>query len=105
MRAFVSVIALVGCFLIGTRAAFAAPVSPGGEQATGQSRLADLGKGSLRCRIQRTHPGRTWTPWWSASSETMRPRWIAPARWPQLFADGRYTTLSLDPILRRHWWD
>ena len=105
MRASVTVLALLGCLVIGTGRASAASVRPEREGPAGQSRLADLAKGRLRCRITATHVVPVRPPWWDVSAATVRPTWIVALRWPQLFADGRYTSLNLDPIRRRPWWE
>lgn len=105
MRAAVIILAMVGCLVIGTGRASAASVRPDREGPAKQSRLADLAKGSLWCRITATHAVPVRPLRWDVSPAAMRPKWIVAPRWPQLFADGRYTSLNLDPIRRRPWWE
>lgn len=106
MRASLQILAILfGCVLVSALPAFASPVASGREQPAGHARLADLPRAGLWCRLQRptTYQARQW--WWTGPSDTARPKWIVQPRWPQLFPDGRQSLLSLDPILRRHWWD
>lgn len=100
-----SLATLLGLVFVGALPAVASPVSPDDGQVVRRARLADLPRADLWCRVQRptTHQARQ--RWWSGLSDTTRPKWILQPRWPQLFADGRQSPLSLDPILRRHWWD
>lgn len=84
--------------------AFATPVGAAGGAPPGQARLAALPQAGLWCRVRPT-VRQTSQRWWTEPTTTLRPKWIVPPRWPQLFADGRQSPLSLDPILRRHWWD
>ena len=96
---------LLGYLLLGGVPVFGFPAGAGGGQAMEQRRLADLPRASLWCRLERPPAERTGQRWWTTSRETARPRWIVQPRWPQVFPDGRQGPLSLDPILRRHWWD
>lgn len=96
---------LLGCVLLADAPVLALPASADGGQAVEQHRLASLPRVGLWCRVQRVTADRTGQRWWTASRETTRPTWIVQPRWPQLFPDGRQSPLSLDPILRRHWWD
>ena len=106
MRAFPRLLAiLLGCVLVSAVPAFGSSLGWGREQPAGHARLADLPGAGLWCRLQRptTHQARQ--RWWTGPNDTAKPKWILQPRWPQLFADGRQAPLSLDPILRRHWWD
>jgi len=93
-----------GVVLVSAVPAFGSPVGATAIAPAGQTRLASLPEAGLWCRLRPT-VRRTSQRWWTESPATMRPKWIVPPRWPQLFADGRQGPLSLDPILRRHWWD
>ena len=105
MGAFVRGLAvLVGVAVVSAAPAFGSPVGAAGGAPAGQARLAALPEAGFWCPMRPTIEP-TSQKWWIASTITMRPKWIVQPRWPQLFADGRQSPLSLDPILRRHWWD
>lgn len=95
---------MVGLVTVHAVPAFGSPVGVAASAPAGQTRKTALPHADLWCHLRptvRQISQRSWTE----STTTLRPKWVVAPRWPQLFADGRQGPLSLDPILRRHWWD